>query len=115
MERIRSNANNDGGWWERIPSMTALDDELARRLSLWAQVSAAYPANADPGTLRSLLVYGGAQGIWVDRKKTGSISGDGHGVTVSILHTNSNGYLEWSLSDQERTSAGAGGDLLRSV
>ena len=38
--------------------------------------------------LRSALVYGGAQGIWVDKKKTtDALTTDGHGVTVSMLHT----------------------------
>ncbi len=35
--------------------------------------------------LRSVLVYGGAQGIWVDKKTTGALAADD--VTVSILHT----------------------------
>jgi len=37
--------------------------------------------------LRGFGVYGGAQGIWVDKAKTAKISPDGAGVTVSILHT----------------------------
>jgi hypothetical protein len=63
------------------------DDELQRRLHLWAQIGAAGANNIDPNALRSMLVYGGAQGIWVDKKNTGSLSADGHGVTVSVLHT----------------------------
>ncbi len=34
-----------------------------------------------------LRAYGGAQGIWVDKKNTRHLSIDGQGVTVSILHT----------------------------
>ena len=62
-------------------------DELARRLKLWEQLSTGDATNAEPGVLRSAQVYGGAQGIWVDKKTTGGLAMDGHGVTVSILHT----------------------------
>jgi putative restriction endonuclease len=62
-------------------------DELSRRFELWGQISAAGAANAEPSTLRSMRVYGGAQGIWVDKTKTAPLSPDGQGVTVSILHT----------------------------
>jgi len=60
------------------------DGELQRRINLWAQVNA---DNIEPKTLRSLLIYGGAQGIWVDKRNTKSLSTDGQGVTVSILYT----------------------------
>jgi hypothetical protein len=63
----------------------AVADELVRRLKLWEQVSAREVGNVDPGTLRSSLLYGGAQGIWVDKGTTGGLAKDG--VTVSILHT----------------------------
>ena len=69
------------------PSHATVADELARRLKLWKQILAEDAENADPSTLRSALVYGGAQGIWVDKKTTGSLARDGHGATVSILHT----------------------------
>jgi hypothetical protein len=46
-----------------VSSMTAVDDELARRLHLWAQIKTSDLDDADPGRPRSLLVYGGAQGI----------------------------------------------------
>jgi putative restriction endonuclease len=67
--------------------MTIIGDELSRRLHLWTQISAADARNVEPSELRSLLIYGGAQGIWVDKKRTGSLSQDGRGVTVGILHT----------------------------
>jgi putative restriction endonuclease len=62
-------------------------DELSRRLQLWEKISAGDAANVEPNTLRSVRLYGGAQGIWVDKKATGTLSFDGHGVTVSVLHT----------------------------
>lgn len=66
--------------------MTA-SDERSRRLELWEKLSAEDTLNTNPSVLRSLRVYGGAQGIWVDKKKTGTLASDGQGVTVSILHT----------------------------
>ena len=62
-------------------------DELSRRLELWEQISAGDAANAEPTALRSIRLYGGAQGIWVDKITTAPLSPDGQGVTVSILHT----------------------------
>jgi hypothetical protein len=56
-------------------------------MQLWAQICAGNADNIEPRKLRSMLVYGGAQGIWVDKKNTESVSADGHGVTVGILHT----------------------------
>lgn len=37
--------------------------------------------------LRKLGIYGGAQGIWVDKDRTKSITDDGSGITVGLLHT----------------------------
>src|SRR6516164_4344217 len=68
-----------------MSSMT-IADELARRFKLWEQI-AGDADNVDPSTLRSAFIYGGAQGIWVDKKTTGALATGGHGVTVSILHT----------------------------
>lgn len=39
------------------------------------------------GLLRDLRIYGGGQGIWVDKAITGSVSPDGAGVAVGLLHT----------------------------
>ena len=67
--------------------MVNIGDELERRLQLWAQIRAADATDIEPNMLRSMMVYGGAQGIWVDKKQTAMLSADGRGVTVSILHT----------------------------
>src|SRR5215471_2336484 len=64
-----------------------VDEERARRYQLWNQLVEGDVGNVEPGTLRSMLVYGGAQGIWVDKKNTDTLTSDGNGVTVSILHT----------------------------
>jgi hypothetical protein len=61
-------------------------DELSRRLELWERISAGDAANTEPSALRFMRVCGGAQGIWVDKKTTGTLFPDGQGVTVSILH-----------------------------
>lgn len=39
-----------------------------------------------PQHLRDLGIYGGAQGIWVNKARTASQSPDGHGITVAISH-----------------------------
>lgn len=62
-------------------------DEREYRLSLWADLSQRDPGDLEPKLLRDLGVYGGAQGIWVDKTRTGSLTRSGAGVTVSILHT----------------------------
>jgi hypothetical protein len=67
--------------------MASSGDELERRMQLWTQILAADVNNIEFRALRSMLVYGGAQGIWVDKKNTESVLLDGHGVTVGMLHT----------------------------
>jgi hypothetical protein len=42
-----------------------------------------------PGLLRELRIYGGAQGIWVDKERTQHLTDVGSGVTVGLLHTGS--------------------------
>jgi hypothetical protein len=39
-----------------------------------------------PSKLRDLRLYGGQQGIWVDKKRTRELTDDGYGVAVSVLH-----------------------------
>jgi putative restriction endonuclease len=63
------------------------DDELLRRKELWGELRALGSANVHPQFLRDRGIYGGAQGIWVDKKRTATLSPDRQGVTVSILHT----------------------------
>lgn len=41
---------------------------------------------AKPSVLRELGIYGGAQGIWVDKARTTDVVSDGQGVTVALLH-----------------------------
>ena len=67
--------------------MALHDEERERRLGLWHELRAVDPDKIAASSLRELGVYGGAQGIWVDKAKTSLISPNGSGVTVSLLHT----------------------------
>jgi len=67
--------------------VTLQDEERERRLRLWGSIKRIEPDNVSASSLRDLGVYGGAQGIWVDKAKTGPLAADGSGVTVSLLHT----------------------------
>jgi putative restriction endonuclease len=60
--------------------------ELAHRLEMWGKLQESGGTVA-PSVLRELGVFGGAQGIWVDKERTGSLTEDGNGVTVGVLHT----------------------------
>jgi hypothetical protein len=62
--------------------------ELARREQLWLAVSGVDgTAIAAPAELRERGIYGGAGGIWVDKVTTSSVSPNGKGVAVAVLHT----------------------------
>lgn len=73
--------------------------ELDRRKAMWANLLAkGGPYNVEPSLLRALRLFGGAQGVWVDKVLTGPISPDGNGVTVSLLHTGH--YYDDDLTDE---------------
>jgi putative restriction endonuclease len=66
------------------------DTEVRRRQVLWESLLArGGPTNVAPGLLRELGIYGGAQGIWVNKNITGIVSPDGSGVAVGVLHNGS--------------------------
>lgn len=80
--------------------MTAhhVQQELAHRKGMWESLlTQGGPTDVVPSTLRALGVYGGAQGVWVDKARTGKLTADGNGVTVGLLHTGSH-YVD-DLSD----------------
>lgn len=52
-------------------------------------IAAGGPNGSAPSLLRELGIYGGAQGIWVDKRITGSITSDGAGIAVGLLHSGS--------------------------
>lgn len=64
-----------------------INSEIARRKSLWeALLSAGGPRAVPPRLIRDLGIYGGAQGIWVNKEVTASVSDDGAGIAVGVLH-----------------------------
>ena len=65
-------------------------EERDHRLSIWNQLPGdGQIKRAEPSLLRALGIYGGAQGIWVDKARTASIGSNGAGVSVGLLHTGS--------------------------
>jgi putative restriction endonuclease len=61
--------------------------ELQRRRELWEDIQTSDPANTVPKALRNMSVYGGAAGIWRDKKRTSHLPSAAEGVAVSLLHT----------------------------
>ena len=64
-----------------------VEEERKRRLDLWADLEARdLVARARPEDLRQRRIYRGAQGIWVDKDRTGQIAGnDGASQSVSFI------------------------------
>jgi hypothetical protein len=60
--------------------------EQNRRAHLWAIIQASNCITTAQQA-RALGIYGGAQGTWVDKTRTASLTSDGNGVTVGLLHT----------------------------
>ena len=55
---------------------------------MWDAITkAGGPSGVSPSLLREMRVYGGAQGIWVDKLHTQNLTESGTGATVSLLHT----------------------------
>jgi hypothetical protein len=64
--------------------------EVQRRQALWdGLVANGGPTNILPSLLREFGVYGGAQGVWVNKTITGPASPDGVGIAVGVLHNGS--------------------------
>jgi putative restriction endonuclease len=62
--------------------------ERAHRLGVWSTlIGEGGSKGVAPARLRELGIYGGAQGVWVDKERTRAI--DAPGVTVGVLHTGS--------------------------
>jgi hypothetical protein len=67
--------------------MVDVISERDRRLNIWHSISTQNLENVEPQHLRNLGIYGGAQGIWVDKAHTASPEIGPDGATVAILHT----------------------------
>jgi len=61
--------------------------EKDRRLRLWHSLAGENLQDIEPQKLRDIGLYGGAQGIWVDKTRTASPDIGVDGATVAILHT----------------------------
>ena len=61
--------------------------EKDRRLNLWHTISKERLDDLEPGRLRDLGIYGGAQGIWVDKAHTAGPEIGPDGATIAVLHT----------------------------
>src|SRR6266511_3578010 len=62
--------------------------EWAYRWQLWQQLhEQGGPTGVPPQWLRTLGLYGGAQGVWVNKARTVPLTADGVGVTVEVFHT----------------------------
>jgi nucleoid DNA-binding protein len=62
--------------------------ERERRIDMWDRLrNSGGPTRVSSKLLRDLGIYGGAQGVWVDCKRTSNLTEDGKGVTVGLLHT----------------------------
>lgn len=64
-----------------------VSSEIDRRLELWHTISSGDIDQLEPSQLRALGIYGGAQGIWVDKAHTAIPNEASDGITVPILHT----------------------------
>lgn len=72
----------------RCGTVESIQQELDRRMTLWQSLSgSSAPKRARSQTLRQLGIYGGAQGIWLDKRRTAHLTEEGTGVTVGLLHT----------------------------
>ena len=66
----------------------SVKQELEHRLALWQKlVETGESREVRPQRVRELGIYGGAQGIWVDKDRTQHITPHQIGVTVGLLHT----------------------------
>lgn len=78
----------DSGWTASDIAADAPDLEAQRRQDMWSRLLAEGGPNGVPATvLRQLGIYGGAQGIWVDKDRTVVFAPKSNGVTVGLLHT----------------------------
>jgi putative restriction endonuclease len=67
---------------------SAVKQEFVRRAGMWESLHCAGgPTQVSPTVLRELGIYGGGQGIWVNKHRTRPLTASGVGVTVAVLHT----------------------------
>ena len=72
------------------PTKESVRAERALRKRLWDRLKReGGPQDVSPDVVRELGLYKGQAGIWADKSRTKALTADGHGVTVSVLHTGS--------------------------
>jgi hypothetical protein len=82
--------------WSNLEYKT-LSQELEDRKVMWELLlERGGPKEISPGVLLALGIYGGAQGIWVDKRRTSTLTQDGQGVTVSLTHSGKSYPDDWS-------------------
>ncbi|MGQ4438078.1 HNH endonuclease [Streptomyces violaceoruber] len=65
---------------------TTVDGERAWRLAVWSHLQLTEDlTQVPPGALRAFGVYGGGQGIWMDKSRTEAVHEGG--ITMGVLHT----------------------------
>ncbi|GER92015.1 hypothetical protein KDW_61770 [Dictyobacter vulcani] len=75
--------------------MMSNEQEILYRLELWKYLSEKTGfKNVEAGVLRDIKLYGGMQGIWVDKQRTVSLAKEG--VTVSVTHSGKSYPDDWS-------------------
>ena len=75
----------------------AIAQELTHRREVWnVLLKRGGPKEVSPNILHDLGIYGGAQGIWVDKARTGKLAEDGYGITVSLTHSGKSYPDDWS-------------------
>jgi putative restriction endonuclease len=73
---------------ESVMQDHAVRAEAQRRQQMWqALIEQGGPEAVPAAVLRELGIYGGAQGVWVDKVRTAPCTDDGMGVSVGLLHT----------------------------
>jgi hypothetical protein len=64
-----------------------IDKEIKLRERMWEAIGGdTVVRRVSPSRLRDLGLYGGQQGIWIDKSRTGKLTDDGYGLAVSVLH-----------------------------
>jgi putative restriction endonuclease len=65
----------------------SITEEVKWRHDLLAEIGGeAANHGVESATLRDWRIYGGQQGIWVDKQRTASLTNDGNGLAMSLLH-----------------------------
>jgi len=68
------------------PTPRSVNEEILGRLAIWQHLKSEWDVGIAPSRLRQVGLYGGAQGVWVDKARTRALTPDDHGIAVAILH-----------------------------